>query len=67
MEPPARDIAPLADNGLTPEPVQANAPLPIAARPDSPATALSDNDLNAFERALTDLGKQDVDAFWDVG
>lgn len=67
VEPPAREIAPLADNGLTPEPVQTNAPLPIAPKPASTATALSDNDLNAFERALTDLGNQDVDAFWDVG
>lgn len=63
---PLPDAMPLADNGLLPEPTPATAPLPIATRPASSATALSENDLTAFERALTDLGKQDVDAFWNV-
>lgn len=65
--PPQAEPAPLAVNGLAPEPaapVAAAAPLPLVADPGAAGQALSEDDLKNFEQALANLKPQDADVFW---
>ncbi len=65
VHPPTPESTSLAANGLAPEPAESAAPLPMATDQPVAGQALSDNDLSAFERALSNLGRQDADSFWE--
>lgn len=66
-QPPQAEPAPLAANGLAPEPaapVATAAPLPLVVDPGTAGQALSEDDLKNFEQALANLKPQDADVFW---